>query len=203
VLRLIHKDSDTLLPVLGAHSLAAWLEEPVRRLFLTELLASYTHVASGAVYVETRRGLRHQRFSELDPVRLAALLDVVDVSERAGIYRRLGDVSLFLTGVFPDHVAEHGFGPVASARLWRAARPSSDRRPSDLAEDEGAVGFLEHLGARWYRLAAKTVAAPHTATMSVVDELATDFPTARRVLNYITDRYLYKHRSNWFGMPTS
>jgi len=191
------------LPVLGAHALRAWLDEPVHRLFLTELLASYTHVASGAVYVETRRGFRRQRFSELDPVRLAALLDVVDGDERAGIYRRLGDVSLFLTGVFPDHIAEHGFGPVAQARLWRAARPSSGKQSGDVSEHPDAVGLLEHLGARWYRLASKTLAAPLTATMSVVHELAGEFPTARRVLNFISDRYLYKRRSDWFGMPTA
>jgi hypothetical protein len=190
------------LPVLGAHLLRAWLDVPIHRLFLTELLASYTHVASGAVYVETRRGFRRQRFSELDPVRLAGLLDVVDAGERAGIYRRLGDVSLFLTGVFPDHVAEHGFGPVAEARLWRAARPSSGKHAGGVTEHPDAVGLLEHLGPRWYRLAS-TLAAPLTATMSVVNELAAEFPTARRVLNFITDRYLYRQRRDWFGMPTT
>ncbi|HYL53908.1 MAG TPA: hypothetical protein VEZ15_18195 [Acidimicrobiia bacterium] len=191
------------LPVLGADALRTWLDEPVRRLFLTELLASYTHVASGAVYVETRRGFRRLRFSELDPVRLAGLLDIVDADERPGIYRRLGDVSLFLTGVFPDHIAEHGFAPVAESRLWRAARAPGNSRSSDVAEQLGPVGFLEQLGARWYRLAADTLAAPLTATMTVVHELARDFPSGRRVLNFISDRYLYRHRTDWFGTPTT
>src|SRR6266540_3075916 len=79
------------LPVFDVATLRDFLAAPARRLFLAELLASYVHVASGSVLVQTRRGWRRQRFSELDPVRLAALLDVVPAGERVGIYRRLGD----------------------------------------------------------------------------------------------------------------
>ena len=59
------------LPVLGGDDLRQFLGSPSNRLFVTELLASYTRVASGAVWVHTRRGWRRRRFSELDPVRLA------------------------------------------------------------------------------------------------------------------------------------
>src|SRR6266567_337384 len=109
------------LPVFDAGSLRDFLAAPARRLFLAELLASYVHVASGSVLVQTRRGWRRQRFSELDPVRLAALLDVVPEGERVGIYRRLGDLALFLTGVFPDHTATRAFAPVDAQRLLRHA----------------------------------------------------------------------------------
>src|SRR6266508_3864370 len=85
-----------------------------------------------------RRGWRRQRFSELDPVRLAALLDVVPAGERVGIYRRLGDLALFLTGVFPDHTATRAFAPVHAQRLLRhaglegveAGRPGSMAEPA-------------------------------------------------------------------------
>lgn len=33
------------------------------------------------------------------------------------VYRRLGDVSLFLTGVFPDYVTARALGPVDAGRL--------------------------------------------------------------------------------------
>src|SRR5215211_5973578 len=87
--------------VFDAPALRAFLAAPARRLFLVELLASYVHVASGSVWVQTPRGWRRRRYSELDPVRLAALLEVVDEAERPGVWRRLGDLALFLTGVFP------------------------------------------------------------------------------------------------------
>src|SRR5256885_13132420 len=38
------------------------------RLFLAELLASYTNVASGSTLVKTSRGWPRHRFSELDPM---------------------------------------------------------------------------------------------------------------------------------------
>jgi hypothetical protein len=38
--------------------------------------------------------------------------------------------------------------------------------------------------------------------MRVVSEIGEQFVTARRALNYLTDRYLFARRSQWFGNPT-
>jgi len=118
-------------PVFDAARLREFTARGETRLFLAQLLASYTHVASGSVVTLTRRGLRRQRFSELDPVRLASLLDVVSDEERPGILRRLGDLALFLTGVFPDYVARRGFSEIEEGRLVRSGvyGPSA-RRPT-------------------------------------------------------------------------
>jgi hypothetical protein len=101
------------IPVFDVIQLRELLADPARCFFLVELLASYTHVASGVTWERTRRGWRRRRFSELDPVGLAGLLDVVDPAERPGVYRRLGDLALFLTGVFPDHTLTLDLGGVA------------------------------------------------------------------------------------------
>jgi hypothetical protein len=192
------------VPVFGPTDLRNFLADPWRRLFLVRLLGSYTHVTSGSVFVPTRRGYRRQRFSELDPVRLAGLLEVVPASERAGIYRRLGDLALFLTGVFPDHTATSGFGPVGEARLLRAGRlpaakwPDGAGSPMALGES-GPVGLLEELGRRWYRLCADAVASPRSRDLDVVAELSTRFVEGRRILNLVTDRYLFPLRDRWFG----
>ena len=193
------------VPVFDVGQLRDFLADPLRRLFLVELLASYTHVASGSTWVHTRRGWRRRRFSELDPVRLASLLDVVGEAERPGVYRRLGDLALFLTGVFPDHTAARGLPPVDHARLLRSTGigpPSPD--PDDLLSDGvsrlGAVGVLEHLGERWYRLAASTAPGPLIATMQATADVAARFRQARRILNYVTDRFLFPFRSRWFGV---
>ena len=171
-----------------------------RRLFLAELLASYTKVTSGSFFVQTRRGWRRRRFSELDPVRLASLLDVVDGPERVGVYRRLGDLALFLTGVFPDHTAAGVFGAVDAARLARAAGLPAAPPASAAAPASPSVALLEELGRRWYRLASAGAATP-TASLRVVDEVAERFTDARRVLNLLTDRYLFPFRGHWFSSP--
>jgi DNA-binding transcriptional ArsR family regulator len=193
------------LPVFDTASLRDFLAAPSRRLFLAELLASYVHVASGSVLVQTRRGWRRQRFSELDPVRLAALLDVVPEGERVGIYRRLGDLALFLTGVFPDHTATRAFGPVHAERLLRHAGVEGTEAREALAAPStgsGGVALLERLGRRWYRLAYQS-APVRTAPLRVMDEVAQRFDQARRILNLVTDNYLFPFRARWFPGPAS
>ena len=184
-----------VIPVFDTPALRDFLDSGQRRLFLAELLASFTRVASGR-YRETGRS---RRFSELDPVRLAGLLDVAPEESRPGIYRRLGDVSLFLSGVFPDYSVTHALGPVDASRLLRAARiPAADR---DSLQAAPALDLLEYLGAHWYR-AALAAAPVRTAPLDVVGEVAGRFPQARRVLNHLADRYLIgPDDAPWFPRP--
>jgi hypothetical protein len=186
------------VPLFDAPALRDFLGDPARRLFLAELLASFTRVASGRYQVRTGGQVRTRRFSELDPVRLAGLLDAVPQAERPGVYRRLGDVSLFLTGVFPDYAATGVLGPVDAARLLRAARlPSAEQ---DRLAGSPAIELLEHLGARWYR-AARDLAPVSTARVRVVGDVADRFRQARRVLNHVADRYLLAPDQPWFTQP--
>jgi hypothetical protein len=189
------------VPVFDTGQLRAFLDDPLRRLFLVELLASYTTVASGAVWTRSSRGWRKHRFSELDPVRFASLLDVVPEPERPGVYRRLGDLALFLTGVFPDTALTSLGTALTQERLTRTDPAwRSSHRSGPQPDTPGALALLEHLGQRWYHLACAT-ASPPTATLRVVRTVADHFHTARRVLNVITDDYLFPYRGRWF--PTS
>ena len=195
------------LPVFDTPTLRDFLAAPPRRLFLAELLTSFVHVASGSVLVRTHRGWRRQRFSELDPVQLARLLEVVPEAERPGIYRRLGDVALFLTGVFPDYAATRLLGPVQVERLLRLAglprAGDHERQPpvaTGPAAPSGAVALLEHLGRRWYQQACAT-APLRTAPLRLVQDVAERFDQARRILNLVTDRYLFPFRARWFPGP--
>ncbi len=188
------------VPLFDAPALRDFLADPARRLFLAELLASFTRVASGRYRVRAGGRTRTRRFSELDPVRLAGLLEAVPQAERPGVYRRLGDVSLFLTGVFPDYAAAHALSPVNAARLLRAARlPAAEQ---DRLADTPAIELLEHLGSRWYR-AARELAPVVTARVTVVGEVAGRFRQARRVLNHVADRYLFPPGNPWFAQPGS
>jgi|SRR5215510_10186790 len=188
------------VPLFDAPALRDFLAAPARRLFLAELLASFTRVASGRYRARSGGRTRTRRFSELDPVRLAGLLDAVPLAERPGVYRRLGDVTLFLTGVFPDYASSGALGPVSAARLLRAARlPAAEQER--LATAPG-IELLEHLGARWYR-AARDLAPVATARLTVVGEVADRFRQARRVLNHVADRYLFPAGSPWFAQPGS
>lgn len=186
------------LPIFDVESLRQLLAEPQRRYFLVELLASYTHVVSGATWHRTRRGWRRRRFSELNLSTLAELLDTVEPAERPGVYRRLGDLALFLSGVFPDHSALLDVGPVAVSRLARLSRLNGSPA-ADLVDIE----LLEELGRRFYGLAVRSArfqGVPPTVALTVAGQIAERFPEARRALNVVADWYLFPLRERWFGL---
>ena len=182
------------VPVFDTAGLKDFGADPLRRFFLVQLLASYTNVASGSMLVKTSRGWRRRRFSELDPMRLIELAELVPEPERPSVYRRLGDLSLFLTGVFPDYAAERLIAERERRGLERALRPA-DREQS---EGRDGIWLLEQLGRRAYRIAQQ--GADRAAPMAgVLGEVSQNFAIARRVLNFMTDRYLYPMRRQWFG----
>jgi hypothetical protein len=179
--------------VFDTEPLRRFLAEPARRVFLAELLASYTHVASGVVYVRTRRGLRRHRVSELNLMHLLQLLDVAPEQDRVYLYRRIGDLALFLAGVFPDHVVRHP--PWAPRERTRVARLLTDH--PDVLEGDDVIRMLEAIGVRGYREALRLVPYP-TVALGPLADIAEHFVSARRVLNVTVDRYLLPQRFQWF-----
>jgi hypothetical protein len=176
------------LPVFDVGPLRDYLDDGGRRFFLIEHLASFTKVASGTFWVRTRRGYARRRFSEVDPVRLADLVEQLPTEQRPGGYRRLGDVALFLSGVFPDHTARH---PLPVAQRERLARSAAVRPTDALVEGDG-IGFLEKTGAGWYRRAVEEAEALVGNGPSFLRDVADRFADARRILNYLADRYLFR-----------
>jgi hypothetical protein len=119
------------VPVFDVEALRTFLAERERRLFLTGLLASFSQVRSGRYWVRTERGLKARRFSEMDPMSLLELAENVAEVEQPVVYQRLGDVSLFLTGVFPDFTARQ-------RPLLEALGPQSYRRAAVRRTDRSA-----------------------------------------------------------------
>jgi hypothetical protein len=158
------------LPVFDGPVLAAFAAAPAHRLFLTELLASYSRLTSGVVWRRGERGWQRQRWDELDLPRLGALLESVPADQRPGVWRRVGDGALFLAGVFPEY-AERTLGSSALHRV-----------PGAPAREDGPMTELsEELAGRAYARAGAAVPpgvvdAPHAA---------------RRVLSIVADRYLH------------
>jgi hypothetical protein len=175
------------LPVFDVECLREFLADGARRYFLVEFLNSFTTVASGTFVVQTREGIRHRRFSELDPVGLAEMVELLPPAERPGGYRRLGDVALFLSGVLPDHTASHPY--TATQREWIAR--SAELGVSEIVAGEEGLRFMEAAGAGWYRKAVEH-GGPVSTGPTFLRGLADRFSEARRILNYLADRYLFR-----------
>jgi hypothetical protein len=186
------------VPVFDSANLAAYLDLPWRRFFLAELLASYARVSSGVMWTQTSRGWRRRRWNDLDPMRLAMLLEAVPESEKSGVWRRLGDAALFLGGVFPDHALRAGLGadPARLARLTGLGESESPPEGTD------GLMMLEWFGARWYELAARR-AAFATSAVRLLQDHAEHFRDARGILNTTADRYLFPVASDWFAPPAA
>ncbi|HEX2155135.1 MAG TPA: hypothetical protein VHL52_14310 [Acidimicrobiia bacterium] len=177
------------IPVFDVGSLRDFMADGARRYFLIELLASFTKVASGRVWVRTRRGYRSRRFSELDPVHLSEMVEQLPVAQQPAGFRRLGDVALFLSGVFPDHTARNPPAPFHRERLTRSAGVE----PMLALQADDSLDFHEALGAAWYRKAVEVAVAQVGAGPPMLRDVADNFRPARRVLNYLADRYLHHY----------
>src|SRR5207245_1000800 len=164
------------VPVFDTESLRDFGADPLRRLFLAELLASYTNVTSGSTMVKTTRGWRRRRFSELDPLRLIELAEVVPQVDRPSVYRRLGDLSLFLTGLFPSYSRERLVADRDRRQLERALGAADRER----AERHDGVWLLEQLGRSAYR-SAHHDAARQATTATVGAQGSENVAAARRV----------------------
>ena len=185
------------VPVFDGPQLAEYLSQPAHRLFLAELLASFARSSSGVVVTRTAQGVRRQRWNDLDLGRLAMLLEALPEPDRPPVWRRLGDLALFLTGVFPAAIERALAGRLDPVRLARStglpALPSPDLGPAEL---------FEWFGAGWYRLAAgRAVTNPAAVSVTALRDNAQHFHQARRVLNAAADRYLFPVSLDWFTPP--
>jgi hypothetical protein len=182
------------LPVFDVASLREFLATRQRRAFVAALLTSFTRVASGSIWERTARGWRRRRYSELDPLQLAQLLEAVSPSQRLAVARRLGDLALFLSGVFPEHAARHPLQPREVDLLQRQlGGPGPGEVIRSTTPDKG-LWLLEWLGRRAYTVSAEWSPAGAPELL----EVAEAFGRARRVLNLVTARYLYPSRERWF-----
>ncbi len=158
------------LPVFDAPRIADTLEDTARVHYLADLLGSFTSVARspGDRGVPVPSG---RRFHELNLNDLRRLRHTAYAAQRFALDRRLGDVALFLAGVFPD--SAHG--------------------AAELDEWEGESQTR-------YRSAARAPEARRCGLRETLDGLADDLHPARKALNFVADRFLQPIRCEWFAL---
>ncbi len=161
------------LPVFDVETLQDFVSDLRRMAFLARLLASFAMPTPPPVPADP-----------FDVRSLAAWLDQAEPGDRTIILRRLGDLALFLTGVFPDRTGSRPLRPVDAERLGTSIGMSSDEILSlcDPASPSPGLDAFEILGSRWYEASG----GPE------VRDVATRFRAARRVLNHLTDTHLYQ-----------
>ena len=200
----VERTADETIAVFDATQVRRFVAEPAIWQYLVTMLTSFVRNESVTVLVRRRDHYVRRRFNTSS---LEDMIDLSGVADRlspplAGeavpwIFRRIGDIALFQSGIFPRSLG------------W-AVRPGRDRAvPRTLASYE------EH-GRRFYRLAAtrtRALAGQQDGETSVpgqgrpdlepavrrstnedpgrvLDALAEEFAAARKSLELLADRYL-------------
>jgi len=174
------------LPVFDVDPLREFVSESNRVFYLARLLASFA--------TPERLPVK----GPLDMSGMALWLDQLMPTERVQMLRRLGDLALFLTGVFPDRTGARPLSPSAARLLGETVHMKADEILA-LCDDTNpfsGLDALESLGSRWYE-AAVNESGVSRSVPAVVADVATRFSAARRVLNHLTDRYLYRFETRW------
>ena len=122
---------------------------------------------------------RAYRIDDKDGVEYSYLVDLIAAANSASghhaflLHAHLGDFALWVSGLFPDHIA---------ARVQRKAAPP--------------IQYYESLGASGYRNAASTSSADRSGLTNVYRNFADAFPDLRIALNSISDRHLFPARAS-------
>ncbi len=165
-----------------ADLVAGLLEQEELRDYLAALLASFTRVESITVPVRVKRGVwRRYRISDLDVESLERFGASAEPAQRFEAYKRIADVCLFLTGMFPDFV--------------NSTRPAGARASRYRSRED----YEEH-GQAFYRLAAEHGRAQAEGLAAVLSTLSEQFVLAEKPLAFLADRYLRFSRHRLFDV---
>lgn len=179
------------IPVFDTPEVLEFMERPGVVEYMASMMASFTRIQSYTVPVRVRKGIRRRvRYSDMDIDSLVKFASNADPEQRFGYYKRIADVCLFLSGVFPDS-ARHGHGRMVGG----ATIPmTGSRRMRRTIED------YEREGRRFYGLAQEHPAARALELTPVFGILRENFTSARKPLTFVATRFLHASRRKLFGV---
>src|SRR6202049_5029838 len=93
------------IPVFEGPAVAEMLSDKQTRDYLAEMLSSFVRTNSGIIYWKERGTWHKRRFSDIDMDDMIELARIIDPELRPALYKRIADIALFLSGIFPEHAA--------------------------------------------------------------------------------------------------
>jgi len=202
VVRDLHQRSYTLertpaetVAVFDAPRVRRFIAEPGIWSYLVSMLTSFVRNESMTLLVRHGDHYVPRRFSTSSLEDMMDLAGIVGETEAPWIFRRIADIALFQSGIFPDSLRWAGRAGPRAYWLRRRHRPSGGVLSQMRALPPTLETYEEH-GRRFYRLAASR---PDVGSQGrVLEALAEEFPAARKSLELLSDRYLRWTRVRWF-----
>lgn len=159
------------------------IAEPAIGAYLVEMLTSFVRTETVTLWVRRGERYRRRRFSTLNLEDMIELAGLVEGAEARPIYRRIADIALFTSGIFPDFLR---------------SRPDAVPLPRRARAIPRTLETYEEHGRRFYRLASRPGGGPEGRVLA---SLAEEFSMARKSLEMLSDRYLRWMRLSWFHTP--
>ncbi len=182
------KDRTRKIPVFDAQEVGDCLDrEPLLR-YLADMLSSFTKIESYTIPILIRQGIWGKfRFNDLDIASLRRCCEVVEDPHRFAFYKRIGDICLFMLGIFPDYPQQNYRYPF-SAQL-RPPIPGKTRISPEEYEEEGR---------KFYGLAAAHPLAAKLEMAETFWSLHEDFLKVKKPLNFVAENYLLYQKQKLF-----
>jgi hypothetical protein len=169
------------IPVFEGPAVAEMLSDKQTLDYLVEMLSSFARTNSGIIYWRERGTWHKRRFSDIDLNDMVELARIIDPEMRPALYKRIADIALFLSGIFPE----------------QAVHSSGSRRA--MFSTKHTLEDYEQVGKRFYKVAAREM--DQTQWKPVLGTLAEKFTLARLALNSLSDRYVKTLRARYFRSP--
>lgn len=128
-------------------------------------------------------------YSDMDVDSLIRLCSEVGEADRLRYYKRIADVCLFVSGVFP----RHAYGQDATAVKDRGRLSVGMRRRRSIED-------YEREGRRFYGLAEEHPGARAMQLLGIFRVLSEYFASARKPLTFIASHYLHPRSRSLFGL---
>ena len=176
--------------VFDANRVVDLLARPEVTDYLATMLASFTRTNSTTIPVRVRQGVwQRVRVSDLDVDRLIRYAPALGEEQRFWAYRRIGDASLFLTGIFPEHIS--------AQQTYPQSRQPRLRLTGSLFH---SLEDYEGYGRTFYRLAAQHPQARREGLDAVLHTLSENLILAEKPLTFLAARYLALRKHNYFKL---
>ena len=200
LIRRMHKDIGAIpytveqlgrdnIPVFDSRKVVKLLDVPMIPEYLAHLLASFTKIESSVQLVRVRKGVyKRTHLNNMDMDGLITLASSANEMEKFGYYKRIGDVCLFITGLFRDYIARYAPTDRKGKPVWlRRMHRSLDEYVSE--------------GRRFYGLAGEHPASDIEGLREVFATLKDNFTSACKPLAFLGANYFHLKTGKLFAVP--
>jgi hypothetical protein len=154
--------------------------------YLIDMLTSFIRINSFTIPIRVKKGIwRKLKVSDFDIDSLMQYSQILDQEHRLGPYKRIADICLFITGVFPESVGG------TSLTFFGA------RSPLGITSGWDRAGYERH-GRFFYSEASRLRAAHILELDPVLSTLSEHFSLAAKPLSIMSSRYLGLFKDRFF-----